>query len=270
MDTDIDAVTPMFPRYSTWIGETLRSVDVPRSSGRWLSCATGGSSGTGAVVDVGDDPQPVATVELARLGGDVRRRVVQAEERVEVGAALLGDHLAVPLGVEPVHHDPVEPRQGPDPAGGIGCDRDDLGRPLQRHRRLPHDRPGVASPGIAVLDLDDEERAGPVQRRRERAAPDEERHVVAPLHPVRLPGGVDGVPCCVPRSRSPRSAPSGPPGGASNQSPTFAEATAIRSSGSVTASSAPCGWIAPGTWIGSAAQLSRLTGAVHVAVTGAP
>ena len=32
-EIDIEARTPMFPRYSTWIGETLRSVEYVRSSG---------------------------------------------------------------------------------------------------------------------------------------------------------------------------------------------------------------------------------------------
>ena len=53
------------------------------------------------------------------------------------------------------------------------------------------------------------------------------------------------------------------PAATPNQSPTLAETTATTSSGSVTAISTPCGWIAPGTWIGSLAQLSRSTGATH-------
>jgi hypothetical protein len=35
-EIDIDARTPMFLRYSMWIGETLRSVEYVRSSGRPL------------------------------------------------------------------------------------------------------------------------------------------------------------------------------------------------------------------------------------------
>ncbi len=46
MDTLIDAPTPMFFRYSTWIGETLRSTPWLRSSGS--RCAASASSGTGS------------------------------------------------------------------------------------------------------------------------------------------------------------------------------------------------------------------------------
>ena len=43
----MDACTPMFCRYSRWIGETLRSVAWVRSSGAPLAGSTAGTSGTG-------------------------------------------------------------------------------------------------------------------------------------------------------------------------------------------------------------------------------
>jgi len=46
-EIDIDARTPMFCRYSTWIGETLRSVEKVRSSGSPVEGTSTGRSGTG-------------------------------------------------------------------------------------------------------------------------------------------------------------------------------------------------------------------------------
>ena len=46
-DTDIDAVTPMWDRYSMWIGDTLRSTECDRSSGAPVEGSMTGSSATG-------------------------------------------------------------------------------------------------------------------------------------------------------------------------------------------------------------------------------
>ena len=46
IDSDIDAATPMFARYSRCTGETLRSASWPRSSGAPASSRSG-STGTG-------------------------------------------------------------------------------------------------------------------------------------------------------------------------------------------------------------------------------
>ena len=51
MDTLIDAPTPMFVRYSMWIGETLRSTPALRSSGAAVSCSSGtGGEPTSAIM----------------------------------------------------------------------------------------------------------------------------------------------------------------------------------------------------------------------------
>ncbi|SDY37341.1 hypothetical protein SAMN05661080_03264 [Modestobacter sp. DSM 44400] len=46
-EIDIEARTPMFCRYSQWIGETLRNVEYVRSSGRPMTGRSTGSSGAG-------------------------------------------------------------------------------------------------------------------------------------------------------------------------------------------------------------------------------
>jgi hypothetical protein len=46
-ETDIDATTPMFARYSRCTGDTLRSTAAARSSGRPSSGLRAGTSGTG-------------------------------------------------------------------------------------------------------------------------------------------------------------------------------------------------------------------------------
>ncbi len=47
-EIDIDATVPMFFMYSTWIGETLRSVANVMSSGRPVIGFTAGTMGTGS------------------------------------------------------------------------------------------------------------------------------------------------------------------------------------------------------------------------------
>ena len=62
-------------------------------------------------IDVGDDPQPIALVEHARLLRDVGGRVVQPEIRLEAGARGFGDHLARAVRIEAVDHHPIEAGQ---------------------------------------------------------------------------------------------------------------------------------------------------------------
>ena len=69
------------------------------------------------VVHVGDDPKEVAAVERPRLLGDVRRGIAQAQIRLQAALRVLGDHGAVPVRPEAVHHHPVEPGQGADLPG---------------------------------------------------------------------------------------------------------------------------------------------------------
>lgn len=47
IEIDIDALTPMFRRYSTWTGDTLRSAAWLMSSGFPLRGLTAGSTGLG-------------------------------------------------------------------------------------------------------------------------------------------------------------------------------------------------------------------------------
>jgi hypothetical protein len=65
-------------------------------------------------VDVGDHAQQVALVELARLGGDVRRRVMKPEERADIGADALGGDLARTVGGETIDHHPIVARERTD------------------------------------------------------------------------------------------------------------------------------------------------------------
>ena len=85
------------------------------------------------VLDIADDPQVVGQVEAARWPGDVRGRVVQAQQGLEVGFALLRDHLAVPVLVEAVDHDPVVPGQMLDLGGERGVQP---GRAVSRLQNL--------------------------------------------------------------------------------------------------------------------------------------
>ncbi len=115
----------------------------------------------GLLVDVGDDAQPVALVEQARLSRNVRGGVVQPEKRLEAAARHFGDHLAGAVRMKAIDHDAVEAGQHPQ-----------LPRRLLRE---VGDRGGLAHPpdhqpnqfaGIDVvldharLRFDDEIRAG--------------------------------------------------------------------------------------------------------------
>ena len=106
--------TPMFFRYSMWIGDTERSIDSDRSSGSPFSSRCG-TIGTGTAFTSRDHPQQVAPVQLARLGRDVARRIAQAHELADAGAHGLGHDLARPVGGEAVDHDAVETRSARGP-----------------------------------------------------------------------------------------------------------------------------------------------------------
>ena len=163
----------------------------------------------GCVPDVRDQAQPVASVQLAGLGRDVGRRVVQAQEGVEVGPLLLGDDLAVPLAVEPVHHHSVEAGERAHPAGGLGGDVHDARRDLQRHRRLANDRRRAGLDRVDGLDLDHQQPVGAMEGGHERTAVEPQLDVVAALHPVAGAGGVDGSAVRRRRPRAPAAHRSG-------------------------------------------------------------
>ena len=203
---------------------------------------------------VRDDPHPVGRVQRAGLRRDVAGRVAQAEERLEVGTAVLGDHLAVPLRVEAVDHHPVVAGDRPDVArqdGGELVERAGGREPLQ-------DDGQPAVPGRARLlgardrlPLGDQQPVGAVQHEVDVAA--------AHLHAQRVDlGQVAGE--ARPQLREVVVVQELVEGGAGHRP--AEELGGVRRGdddgevGSVTASSTPCGWIAPGMAIGSSAQRS--------------
>ena len=70
-------------------------------------------------VDVGDDAEQVAAIELPRLGRDVRGRIVHALEAADAGPARFGHDLAGAVRRELVDHHPVEAGQGADQADAL-------------------------------------------------------------------------------------------------------------------------------------------------------
>jgi hypothetical protein len=81
----------------------------------WLDRARprGRDQGRRRGLGVGDHPDGVAHVEAPGLCRDVGGRVVQPQVRREALGPVLRHDLAVPVGVEAVEHDPVEPGQQP-------------------------------------------------------------------------------------------------------------------------------------------------------------
>lgn len=62
---------------------------------------------------IGNQADQVARIEFARLRRNVRGREAVAQIRFKAVASAFGDDLAIPVGVELVHHDPVETTQQP-------------------------------------------------------------------------------------------------------------------------------------------------------------
>jgi hypothetical protein len=60
------------------------------------------------VAHIRNDPQPVECIEAPRLGRNIRRGVVQSEERLQVLPLVFAHDFAVPVFVEAVDHDAVE------------------------------------------------------------------------------------------------------------------------------------------------------------------
>ncbi len=69
---------------------------------------------------VGNEPQAVGAVKLARLGWNVRGGKAQIEIGGQGAVAVLGDHHAVPIGLEAIDHHAVEAGQAADFRGGGG------------------------------------------------------------------------------------------------------------------------------------------------------
>ena len=267
IEIDIEAAVPMLRMYSRWTGETLRRTAKLRSSGRPVSGLRAGTIGTGRVAGVGDQPQPVAPVELARLGGDVGG----GEAQVEVGrqglVAVLGDHRAVPALVEPVDQHPVEAGDRAHLAGGERAEILDAGCRLQPEREAADQRlervVEVAFRLDHLLQLEDERPSA--------------RWTTA-VSAGTVPSGEGGrrswsAPCSgVRRDSSPQA--SVPAGGSSSSSRApSTRSTDLPSSGprwrwparprarrATGQSRTPCGWMLPGMRIGSRSQAVRSGG----------
>ena len=91
------------------------------------------------VADVGDDADAVAEVEPARGLGNVGGGKVEAEKALRhLVAVVLGHDLAVPVGIEAVHHHAVDAEQAAGLARKSGAQRLDRRRAVQRRERRPH------------------------------------------------------------------------------------------------------------------------------------
>ena len=119
------------------------------------------------IAGVGDQADPAVPVERPGLSGDVGG----GEPEVEVGGqrvvAVLGDHRAVPVLVEPVDQDPVEPDDPADLGGREPADLDHPGCRVQGRHEGPGHRVKVAERGQVVrggrLEFQDQEAFGPVE-----------------------------------------------------------------------------------------------------------
>src|SRR3954465_2968078 len=122
MDTDIEAATPMFCRYWTWIGDNAAQDAHREVEGLSLAIELRLDRG-GLRIDVGNDAQPVAFVENPRLARDVGGRGGQPEAGLPARPARFRDHLAGAVVIEPVDHDPSEAGHGAHLAGGDPVER---------------------------------------------------------------------------------------------------------------------------------------------------
>ena len=129
------------------------------------------------------------------------------------------------------------------------------------------------------LDLDDEQLVGPVQDRVHRPLVllDEQpgRDLELLRRMARTTWQVTPVQGRSAPDRCPAACPAGRPVSTGGGSAQFADTTRTTRSGSLTAIRTPCGWIEPGMWIGSSAQVSRsavpsVLGHVVTAARGVP
>ncbi len=114
-----------------------RTGQVQRLLGPWVELWVQRNRSVGGV---GNQAQPVGRIQRPGLSGDVAGRVPQPQEGLQILAPVLGDHLAVPVSVEAIHHDPVKAGELPDIAGehrGELFERAGVGQPLQHRRQAP-------------------------------------------------------------------------------------------------------------------------------------
>src|SRR6478609_4348953 len=91
------------------MGETLRRTEKLRSRGPPVSTRRVGTTRAG----IEDEPKPVPAIQLARLDRNVGSRVMQAEIRLERRFLRLAVDRPVPVLVESIEHDPLEPGDSP-------------------------------------------------------------------------------------------------------------------------------------------------------------
>ena len=100
-----------------------------------------------------DEPQPVLEVQLARLGRDVGGRIVQPQIRLERRFLRLGVDGAMPVLVESIEHDPLEPGHSPhllnDDVGELGERAHALNSQQRRPERVVHRASVSAAPDSA-------------------------------------------------------------------------------------------------------------------------
>jgi hypothetical protein len=94
------------------------------------------------VAGVRDDPEAVAPIQLAGLGGNVRSGEPQVQVGRQAAVAILADHRAVPALVEPVDQHAIEPRQRAHVPGREMAERLDARGALQALHEGPQDRVG--------------------------------------------------------------------------------------------------------------------------------
>lgn len=88
-------------------------------------------------MDIGNDAQQIAHIQQPRLLGDIRRRIMQAEEFYQIRLDRFRDDFAGFVLVEAVDHDPVEADQRAQLAGGLAGELLERCRALHAHEHGP-------------------------------------------------------------------------------------------------------------------------------------
>ena len=149
------ALTPMFFRYCTWMGDELRRKHSDMSSSSPLIGESLGLSGTGCVFDIDQHPDAVTLIQSPSDLRDVGRGIAVAEIGFEVGSRSSENTSPWPSIVEAIDHHPVVAGQRLEDARGFIAQRsqrgggdDGLQAPLQIAGQIDR-RPGP-------LQFDDE------------------------------------------------------------------------------------------------------------------
>ena len=168
-EIDIEASVSMLRMYCRWIGDTLRSAANDRSLGAPVSGLICRHQPRRRVVGVLDQADAVDHVQFARLARNVGGGKALAEVgRVIVGAAF-GQHVAVAVAVELVHHHAAETGERADLARRQRAHRLDGGGAGQLLQEFAHQRKQVAEVGRRAGVRWPRIRASAGRRRRGRA-----------------------------------------------------------------------------------------------------